>query len=132
MFQFRGGRLLASSFPDFPEAFRQKLQSHAEAGKREDIEFVIRVMSSYHGESFLNDTCKAVVRALPAGDPLLADVEVVLHSTGVLAGAFVRRGSKLMTIRTNFLDPVAAAQVPNLPLGRLLRLDRSTGPARQK
>jgi hypothetical protein len=89
-------------------------------------------MSSYHGESFLNDTCKAVVRALPAGDPLLADVEVVLHSTGVLAGAFVRRGSKLMTIRTNFLDPVAAAQVPNLPLGRLLRLDRSTGPARQK
>jgi hypothetical protein len=88
MFQFRGGRLLASSFPDFPEAFRQKLQSHAEAGKREDIEFVIRVMSSYHGESFLNDTCKAVVRALPAGDPLLADVEVVLQSTGVLAGAF--------------------------------------------
>ena len=31
---------------------------------------------------------EAVVRALPAGDPLLPDVEVVLQSTGVLAGAF--------------------------------------------
>jgi ppGpp synthetase/RelA/SpoT-type nucleotidyltranferase len=88
LFQFRGGRLLASSFPDFPEAVRQKLQLYAEAGTREDIEFVIRVMSSYHGEVFLNETCKAVVRALPAGDPLLPDVEAVLQSTGVLAGAF--------------------------------------------
>jgi hypothetical protein len=45
-------------------------------------------ISSYHGETFLNDTCKEVVRALPAGDPLLANVEVLLQSTGVLAGEF--------------------------------------------
>jgi hypothetical protein len=32
-------------------------------------------MSSYSGEAFLNETCKAVVRALPAGDSLLPDVE---------------------------------------------------------
>ena len=49
---------------------------------------MIRVMSSYHGEPFLNETCKAVVRALPAGDPLLGDVEVILQSTGVVAGEF--------------------------------------------
>jgi hypothetical protein len=78
MFKFRGGRLLASSFPDFPEAFCRKLLSYVGTGNRDDIEFVIRVMSSYHGEAFLNDTCKAVVRALPAGDPLLPEVEVVL------------------------------------------------------
>jgi ppGpp synthetase/RelA/SpoT-type nucleotidyltranferase len=88
MFQFRGGRLLASSFPNFPEAFSLKLQSYLQTGNRDDIEFVIRVMSSYHGEAFLNETCKAVVRALAAGDPLLPDVEIILQSTGVVAGEF--------------------------------------------
>jgi ppGpp synthetase/RelA/SpoT-type nucleotidyltranferase len=88
MFPFRGGRLLASSFPNFPEAFSRKLQSYVETGNRDDIEFVIRVMSSYHGETFLNETCKAVVRALPAADPLLPDVNIILQSTGIVAGEF--------------------------------------------
>ena len=88
MFQFRGGRLLASSFPNFPEGFSRKLLPYVHAGNRDDIEFVIRVMSSYHGEAFLNETCKAVVRALPAGDPLLPDVAIILQSTGVVAGEF--------------------------------------------
>jgi hypothetical protein len=88
MFPFRGGLLLASTFPNFPEAFSRKLLSYVHAGNRADIEFVIRVMSSYHGEAFLNETCKAVVRALPAGDPLLPDVKIILQSTGVVAGEF--------------------------------------------
>jgi ppGpp synthetase/RelA/SpoT-type nucleotidyltranferase len=88
MFQFRGGRLLASSFPNFPEAFGGKLQSCVQPGNRDNIEFVIRVLSSYHGEAVLNETCKAVVRSLPAGDPLLPDVEVILQSTGVVVGEF--------------------------------------------
>jgi ppGpp synthetase/RelA/SpoT-type nucleotidyltranferase len=88
VFQFRGGRLLASSFPNFTEAFGRKLQSYVQTGNRDDIEFVIRVMSSYHGEAFLNETCKAVVRALPAADPLLPDVDIILQSTGVVAGEF--------------------------------------------
>jgi hypothetical protein len=88
MFQFRGGRLLASSFPNFPEAFSRNLLSYVHSGNRADIEFVIRVMSSYHGEAFLNETCKAVVRALPPEDPLLPDVGIILQSTGVVAGEF--------------------------------------------
>ena len=88
MFQFRGGRLLASSFPNFPEVFSRELLSYVRAGNRDDIEFVIRIMASYHGEAFLNETCKAVVRALPAGDQLLPDVEIILQSTGVVAGEF--------------------------------------------
>src|SRR5262249_27367921 len=88
LFQFRGGRLLASSFADFPEAFSRKLLSYVQTGKRDDIEFVIRVMSSYHGEAFLNETCKATLRALPAADPLLREVELILQSTGVVGGEF--------------------------------------------
>ncbi len=88
LFQFRGGRLLASGFPDFPETFSRKLVSYVQSGNRDDIEFVIRVMASYHGEAFLNETCKALVRALPAEDPLLKQVEVILQSTGVVSGEF--------------------------------------------
>jgi len=88
LFQFRGGRLLASSFPDLSAGLGAALLPYVETGNREDIEFVIRVMSSYHGEPFLNETCKAVVRALPAGDPLLGNVEIILQSTGVVAGEF--------------------------------------------
>ncbi|HEY7301807.1 MAG TPA: RelA/SpoT domain-containing protein [Xanthobacteraceae bacterium] len=88
MFQFRGGRFLANSFPNFPEVFSRKLLSYVRNGNRDDIEFVICVMPSYHGEAFLNETCKAVVRALPVGDPLLPNVEIILQSTGVVAGEF--------------------------------------------
>jgi len=88
LFQYRGGRLLAISYPSFSDSFSQTLQATVRGGQREDIEFVIRVMSSYHGEVFLNESCKAVVRALPADDPLLRDVEVILQSTGVVAGEF--------------------------------------------
>src|SRR5208282_2613190 len=77
-----------SSFPGFPEALARMLQSMAQAGDRDDIEFVIRVMSSYHGEAFLNETCKAVVRALPADASLLSEVEVILQSTGIVSGEF--------------------------------------------
>jgi hypothetical protein len=68
MFQFRGGRLLASSFPNFPEAFGGKLQSCVQPGNRDNIEFVIRVLSSYHGEAVLNETCarRSCARSLPA------------------------------------------------------------------
>ncbi|MFZ3354634.1 MAG: hypothetical protein WA268_27620 [Xanthobacteraceae bacterium] len=59
-----------------------------QTGNRDDIEFVVRVMSSYHGEVFLNETCKVVVRALPAEDPLLGEVEVILQGTGIVAGEF--------------------------------------------
>ena len=77
----------------FRKSFASKLQALAQTGDRDDIEFVIRVMSSYHGEAFLNGTCKAVVGALPADDPLLSEVEVILQSTGIVSGEFgIRRG----------------------------------------
>jgi hypothetical protein len=49
---------------------------------------VIRLMSSYRGQTFLNETCKAVVRALPAGDALLSGVERILQDTGPVMGEF--------------------------------------------
>ena len=58
------------------------------SSNRDDIEFVLQVLSSYHGEVSLNETCKAIVRALGADDALLSDVEIVLQNTGVVSGEF--------------------------------------------
>jgi hypothetical protein len=90
MFQFRGGRLLAISFPDFAEPFSRKLLSLAETGHRADVEFVLRVFTNYHGQTFLHEICKAIVKALPDDDPFLTDVEIILESTDVLTGEFGR------------------------------------------
>ena len=88
MFQSGGGRLLASSFPDYSAPFARKLESYLASGNREDIEFVVEVLSSYHGEVALNETCKAVVRALAADDKLLSGVEILLQNTGGVFGEF--------------------------------------------
>jgi ppGpp synthetase/RelA/SpoT-type nucleotidyltranferase len=88
MFQFRGGRLLASSFPDYAEPFARALESYTQSGNREDIAFVVEVLSSYHGEVSLNAACKSVVRSLPADDDLLSGVQIVLQNTGVVSGEF--------------------------------------------
>lgn len=81
MFQFRGGRLLAIGFPDFAEPFRHSLFALAQTGQRADVEFVLRVLTSYHGQTFLNELCKAIVNSLPDDDPFLTDIEIILEST---------------------------------------------------
>lgn len=88
LFQSGGGRLLASSFPDYAAPFARKLESYLASGNRDDIEFVVEVLSSYHEEVALNETCKAIVRVLAADDKLLSGVEIVLQNTGVVSGEF--------------------------------------------
>src|SRR5216684_3958172 len=88
LFQFTGGRMLSSSFPDFPAAFEQKILSYIHRNVREEIEFVVRVLSSYRGQSFLYETCKEIVRALSPEDTLLSNVQIILQSTGVVSGEF--------------------------------------------
>jgi hypothetical protein len=88
LFQFTGGRMLSSSFPDFPAAFQQKLLSYVHRNIREEIEFVVRVLSSYRGQPFLYETCREIVRALSPEDTLLSNVQIILQSTGVVSGEF--------------------------------------------
>jgi hypothetical protein len=64
------------------------LTSLVGSGDRRDIEFIVAVMRNYHGQSFLYELCKAIVCALPLGDPLLIGVDVVLSMTGVTTGEF--------------------------------------------
>jgi ppGpp synthetase/RelA/SpoT-type nucleotidyltranferase len=128
MFQFRGGRLLANSFPTFPEAFSRKLLCYVQTGNRDDIEFVIRVISSYRGEAFLNGTCKEVVRALHAGDSLLSVVEMTLQDTGPVMGEFglVEAYSRKKREMASWLGDTDA-QVRTFAESYILMLDRQIG-----
>jgi hypothetical protein len=88
MFQFTGGRFIGTAFPGYSDALNKKLMSYIASGSREDIEFVIRVLSGYRGEPFVIEPCKEMVRQLPADDRLRDNIEIVLQITGVLSGEF--------------------------------------------
>jgi len=88
LFQFTGGRLIASSFPNVPDALRQKLSSYVRLNVREEAEFVVRLLSSYRGEPFLYETCKELVQSLPVDDSLLSNVQIILQTTGGVFGEF--------------------------------------------
>jgi ppGpp synthetase/RelA/SpoT-type nucleotidyltranferase len=88
MFQFTGGRFIAAAFPGFSDTLNKKLMSYISGGSREDIEFVIRVLSGYHCEPFVIEPCKEMVRRLSADDLLRENIEIILQSTGVLSGEF--------------------------------------------
>jgi ppGpp synthetase/RelA/SpoT-type nucleotidyltranferase len=88
MFEFTGGRLIAASFPGFPDVLQRELSSYIRPDAREETEFVVRILTAYRGDAVLYDFCKAVVKALPTEDKLLGQVQAVLQSTGVVSGEF--------------------------------------------
>jgi len=53
-----------AAFPGFSDALNKKLMSYIGGGSREDIEFVIRVLSGYHGEPVVIEPCKEMVRSV--------------------------------------------------------------------
>jgi hypothetical protein len=87
-FEFRGGRFLANVFPTFTPELEQRLHSLTATQQREDLDFVVHVLASYQGQSFIHGLARDVVAALPPGDPLLEQVSHALDATGVLHGAF--------------------------------------------
>lgn len=88
LFEFRGGRLLASVFPSFSDALREPLTKLVQQGNRQDIAFVLAVLRSYHGESTLYGICREIIVSLDQDDPLLGKIELALSATGVVCGEF--------------------------------------------
>ena len=88
LFEFRGGKLVSIIFPKFSDELKNTLLSLIRSGDPKDIEFVIKVLRTYEGQTFLHGVCKEIVKALPPDDPLLNEVEIILDSTGVVSGSF--------------------------------------------
>lgn len=88
MFQFRGGRLVAITFPEFGEGLEAALMPLAASGEREDAKFVVGILRNYHGEKFIHALCRQLVIAHHKDKSLMTDVMISLKTTGVVMGEF--------------------------------------------
>lgn len=88
LFSYRGGRLIAGLFPGFSGALADALIAFVNGDRPDRVEYVLRIMRAYHGESFLQPICREVVAQLPEDDGLLGEVEIILDSTGMVSGEF--------------------------------------------
>jgi len=88
MFQFRGGRLVAITFPEFGEGLQAALMPLAASGDRVDAKFVVGILRNYHGEEFIHPLCRQLVITHHEDKSLMTDVMISLEKTGVVTGEF--------------------------------------------
>jgi hypothetical protein len=88
LFRFRGGRVLHDVFPRIGPEIEEPLVSIAREGTDDAIGFVLQILRTYQGEPFVYGICKAIIEALPQGDHRVGEIEIILQSTGVVAGQF--------------------------------------------
>ena len=88
LFRFRGARLLSAVFPDFPPEFANQLSQLVAAGSDDDLGFVLSVLQCYEGEPATHDVIKQLIARVPDEDPILANIENCLESTGAVWGDF--------------------------------------------
>lgn len=88
LFQFRGGKALNNAFPEFSAELEAKLIGIVREGTEEALDFVLQILRTYKGETFLHEVCKEVVNSISENDDRLGEVEVILESTGVVSGQF--------------------------------------------
>lgn len=88
LFRFRGGRLLSIIFPQFGNGIEAQLLELVQTNDIQNINFVLDLLSNYHGQPFLHNLCREIITRLPSEDELLKKVSSVLQSTGVVRGEF--------------------------------------------
>jgi hypothetical protein len=88
LFEYRGARLLSNIFPRSSAEFESALLELIRRGQPLDLEFVLGVLRNYHGEGFVRQLTKEVVRRVDEGDPLLTSVSIALLTTGMVSGEF--------------------------------------------
>ena len=87
-FTYDGGRLLASVFPDLSSGLDARLSALITGGSKQDLAFVLGVLSAFEGKSCIYEHVRATVAALDPESPLLLVARSVLQETGVIAGEF--------------------------------------------
>lgn len=94
LFQFRGGAAIARLFPNTAD-IEPALARYISDGNRADIDFAVNVLRAYSsGASSTASVCRDIVAQLPAGDPLLVEVGIIIEQSGMLSGEFGGVGAK--------------------------------------
>ena len=88
MFQFTGGRLLHSTFPQCTPELAAAVLEVCNAWTSEDVDFAILALHNYSGEPTIHDVMKAVVCAVSDDDGRLGRVTMLVENTGGVWGEY--------------------------------------------
>lgn len=86
LFQFRGGRLLSSAFPDCTPEFAAALAELVKAGGDMEADFALAILQNYRGETSTYVVLKEVVSRFPDDTRKMRGVRASVDSTGVVSG----------------------------------------------
>jgi hypothetical protein len=86
LFQFRGGRLLSSAFPNCTPEFSAALAELVKAGGDTEADFALAILGNYHGETSSYVALKEIVSRFPDDPRKMNGVRASIDSTGVVRG----------------------------------------------
>ena len=89
MFKFRVGRLIRGLFPEFSTQLESELLQQITGNDNiASIDFVIQILQTYNGETFLYPLIKKIISILNENDTRLDSIETIFTCTGVVRGAY--------------------------------------------
>jgi len=88
LFSFRGGRVLAQTFPTCATNVSDALIARVKTGNEDDARFVLGVMQNFHGEPATHALLKALLVNFPDSDFVRSGVARSIQNTGVVHGEF--------------------------------------------
>ena len=88
LFQFRGGRLLSSVFPNCTEAFAASLAELVKNGGDTESDFALAILQNYQGETSTYVVLKEIVSRFPDDASKMSRVRIAIDNTGVVSGEF--------------------------------------------
>ena len=88
LFQFRGGQLLSSAFPNCTPEFAAALAELVKTGGDIEAEFALAILQNYQGETTTYVILKEIVSRFPDDDDKMSQVGIAIDNTGVVSGKF--------------------------------------------
>lgn len=88
LFQFRGGRLLSSAFPNCTPEFAAALAELVKSGGDTEAEFALSIFRNYRGETSTYVVLKEIVSRFPDDVSKMRQVRIAIDNTGVVSGEF--------------------------------------------
>jgi hypothetical protein len=88
LFQFRGGRLLSSAFPNCTPEFAAALSELVKTGADAEADFALAILQNYRGETSNYAVLKEIVSRFPDDARKMSSVQVSIDTTGVVSGEF--------------------------------------------
>ena len=86
LFEFRGGRLLSSAFPNCTPEFAATLAELVKTGGDTEADFALAILRNYRGETSTYVVLKEIVSRFPDDPHKMDGVRVSIDSTGVVSG----------------------------------------------